>query len=83
MLAWSWKITNFGIRIRLAVGQFVDSNPRDAFDFIGLVFFEGYVVFLHASHHASATTGTLVQVDDHAVSFGCCVVVSFFHQNLL
>jgi hypothetical protein len=83
MLAGPGKIADFGIGVRFAVGQPVNLHPGDADQFIGFVLPERDVVFGHTGHHAGAATGTFVQVDDHAITFGLTEIARVFHQNLV
>jgi hypothetical protein len=83
VLAGTGQITNFRIRIGFSVGQPVDPQPGDAIQFVGFVLFERDVVFGHAGHHACAAPGTLIQIDDHAITFGFTDIACVFHQNLM
>ena len=67
--AGAWQVTYFGIWKRLLIGQFVDSHPGDAFQFIRFVRPKGDIILRHASDHTRSTSCASVQVDDHSESF--------------
>ena len=74
----SWKIAYIRIRERFAVGKPKNSHPRNAQQFVGLVFPERHIIFGHAGHHAAAASRTFVQINDHPKSMDFVL----FHQNL-
>ena len=77
--ARSGKITDLGMRELFAVGDPIKSHPGDGAFFIRLVRPYGNVVFGCTGHHARATTGTFVKIDDHTV-FMFPAVIYFFHE---
>ena len=74
----SWEIAYIRFRERFAVGQPENTHPRDAQQFVRLIFPERHIIFGHASDHTTAAPRAFVQIDDHPKSMDFVL----FHQNL-
>ena len=83
VLAGHGQITDFGVRIGLAVRDLVDPDPVETVHLVRFIFSEGHIVLLVAGHHTGPASGALVQINDHAVAFGVFISVLFFHPNLI
>jgi hypothetical protein len=69
----SWEIADICIREGLSVGQPKDAHPCDTQKFVRLIFPERHIIFSHASHHATATPGAFIQINDHPKFLGFVV----------
>jgi hypothetical protein len=83
MLARSWNVAYLCIGERLTVGDFIYLHPGDAQPLVRFIFLERYIVLGKAGHHAGAASGTLVQINDHAIAFGLVFCLRLFHLNLI
>jgi hypothetical protein len=83
VLAGPRQIADIRFGIRLAVGQFIHAHPCNAFEFVGFIFPEWYIIFSHAGDHAGAAPGTQIQINDHSIFLGTITTMFLFHQILM